>query len=278
LQGFSHGVDAVRGIYGVTADLRRVDLAVIADKTDVSIKLANKRWDLVKHPHVYTSDMCRNLILWAWSRDPRHIVFTPDAEEAVIDLNQKLADTYDCDISLAERSDFKIKLARISAAVAARMFSTDKDAKKLYVKSEHVEFAASFMDSCYRKPTMAYFEYARQFKRDNGLTSERRRNISLTFKTFENAEYIMRCILDLKSISKNILLDMLNLEHGDFLSYKKTSAFTKFLQAQDASRKGNTLSSKIMTMGGIKSDSDEDDFMVDDSSGEDDSHPDEPDF
>ena len=301
LQGFTYGIDAVSGVYGnKVADLRRVDLCVICDKNDVSTKLVMKRWDKVDYPHTYTADMCRNLILWVWSRDPRHVVFTPDAEDRCIQLALKLANTYDCDISLAERSDFKIKLARISVSVAARMFSTDRDAKKLFVKSEHIEFAAKFMDSCYRKPSMAYFEYARRYKADNEFTDERKEEISEYLGQFDDAAALMSNIMDLKTMTKSIFADAVNLEGDDLKklwrylinsrlitrsakSYKKSSAFTKFLQGQDSSRRGNeTEFGKLLSTGDFdgkdESESDEDFFVPDISGNEPSPSDDEPDF
>jgi hypothetical protein len=249
LSSYSHGVIAVDGLYKEKQDLRRVDFAMIADKDDVDKRIVDKRWDKEKLTHVYTADLCRNLILWAWSRDPRHVHWEEGAEDEVIEWAQLLGSTYECDLPLAHAADLRIKIARISCAVAARMFSTDEDAIDLIVCKEHVQFAAKFMDRAYRKDSMSYFHYALQYKQDNFISQERKARIDEHLKSYgEEKLGIMKTLSNAKLLNKSKLADMVNLENDDlkrlwkFLvkerllientrGWRRSEAFTKYLRS-----------------------------------------------
>lgn len=258
MAGFNYGVQAVEDLFDEAQDLRRVDLAMIAEKDEVKTELINKRWDKSDLAHVYTADLCRSLVLWAWSREPHQIEWQPGAEDCVLRWADRLGDTYECDIPLAERADLRLKLARIAAAVAARLFSTDAEAKKLLVTTEHVDFAATFMDRSYRKKSMAYFEYARKYKQDNHFSPEKKDHIKKTLKSYgEESENIIATMLDVDLLSKPTFADMVNLDQEDLRrlwkylvgerllrkttkGYRKTSAFTKFLKGLGAGKSGYT--------------------------------------
>lgn len=252
--GHNYGILAVRAMFKDDPDLRRVDLAIVAEKDDVESSMINKRWDKISLPHRYTTDLCRNMVLWAWSREPRDVEWCAGAEDEVIVWAERLGDTYECDIPLAERADLRLKIARISAAVAARLFSTDTDARKVLVEVDHVQFAGRFIDRSYRKRAMAYFEYARKYKRDNHFTERKRQLIKDELSSYgdeEDASDLVSILLDVDLITKPTLIDMVNLEPDDlkklwkFLvgqrlirritkGYRKSPAFTKLLHILSA--------------------------------------------
>jgi hypothetical protein len=256
MAGFNYGVQAVEDLFDEAQDLRRVDLAIIAEKEEVKTELINKRWDKSDLPHVYTADLCRSLVLWAWSREPHQVEWMPGAEDCLLRWADRLGDTYECDIPLAERADLRLKLARISAAVAARLFSTDAEAKKVLITTDHVDFAATFMDRSYRKKSMAYFEYARKYKQDNHYSEEKKALIKRMMMSFgDESETIIATMLDVDLLSKPMFADMVNLDQDDlrklwkFLvgerllrkttkGYRKTSAFTKFLKSLGGGKSG----------------------------------------
>jgi hypothetical protein len=245
---FNYGVQAIDDLFDSSADLRRVDLALIARKDEVDTTLINKRWDQTELAHQYTSDLCRSMVLWAWSREPHHIEWQPGAEDEVYRHAEELGDRYECDIPLAEKADLKLKLARISCAVAARLFSTDAEAKKVLVRPEHVDFASKFMDRLYRKKSMNYFTYAKKYKAANHYSDDKRDHIKRTFKSF-GTEYdnIVNTLLEADMLSKAGLGDMVNIEPEDLKKlwkylvgeqllrrtargYRKTGAFQGYLQ------------------------------------------------
>lgn len=256
MAGFNYGIQAVEDLFDEAQDLRRVDLAVIAEKDEVETELINKRWDRSELPHVYTADLCRSLVLWAWSREPHQVEWQAGAEDCLLRWADRLGDTYECDIPLAERADLRLKLARIAAAVAARLFSTDIDAKKVLITTSHVDFAATFMDRSYRKKSMAYFEYARKYKQDNHYSEAKKINIKKTLTSFgEESDSIIATMLDVDLLSKPSFTDMVNLDNDDMKrlwkylvgerllrkttkGYRKTPAFTRFLKGMGGGKSG----------------------------------------
>jgi hypothetical protein len=68
------------------------------------------------------------------------------------------------EIPLAEPSDIRFKIARLSAATAARLFSTDKTGEKVVIEGEHVLFAVDHMMKCYKDHHFGYHSWSRQKK------------------------------------------------------------------------------------------------------------------
>jgi hypothetical protein len=169
IDSYAYGLDAVREIFKEEADLRRIDLAAITKLDDVNEDEYMKRRLPAEVPHRYTSDLCRNRVIWAWSRDPRHIEFSPEAEQAIITHTARLGDRYRSDVPLAQRSDLHNKLARESVATAMCLFSTDLQGEKVLVTKEHVEFAGEMIDAFYSSEAMGYKKYAIEYQRQNNL-------------------------------------------------------------------------------------------------------------
>jgi len=215
LSDYNSGIRAVMKMFKEGSDLRRVDLAVVAEKSEVSSEMINRRWTSSALKHNYTADLCHSLLLWVWSREPHHVEFSEEAEERIAFHAREMGEVYDCDVPLAYKSDLRLKIARIAASVAARLFSTDKDARKVLVTIEHVNFAADFMDWNYRKPAMAYFEYARKHKDVNNLTDERRSAIKKMLMSFDEAEVVIDLLNQADFITKPTLTDILNLPKDD---------------------------------------------------------------
>lgn len=255
LAGFNFGIEAVQEMFNEAADLRRVDFAIVCEKDEVATALLNKRWDQISLPHLYTAHLCQSLVLWAWSRDPHHVKWQPGAEDEIIKWANTLGDTYDCDILLAERSDLRHKIARISCAVAARLFSTDDEGKYVFVTKDHVEYAALFMDRAYRSQAMSYFEYARRYKQDNTFTADRTRLVRKALMDTPNHDHAISVMLTFDTVTRRALYDSLNFDKDEFdklwrflmaqpllhatpKGYRKTVAFTKFLKTLGGSKTG----------------------------------------
>ena len=244
----NYGIETVDQLFDQKQDLRRVDWAICVKEDDVDISVVNEEWNAIHVPHMYTADRCRNLILWAWSREPHQIAFEEDAEKLVLTWANRLGELYKCDIPLAQHSDLRLKVARIAVAVAQRLFSTDTHAKNVVVKKEHVEYAARAMDSSYRKPAMAYREYAKVYQQDNTYTTERKAKIRTGLDRFPDPEQLHGTLSKARYITKTSLAESAGYdkEIGDDLwkfmisnqlitqqsakGYRKTPAFTEFLK------------------------------------------------
>ena len=141
----------------------------------------------------------------------------------------------------------RVKIARIATACAARLFSTDSEAKKVIVKKEHVDFVVEEMDRSYRKPAMAYYEYARAYQQANTITKERGEHIKKELERYEDSDNLITGLLKMPWFNKGQLRDTLPYPKDEFeklwrfmmqnnlitpraTGYKKTPAFTEFLK------------------------------------------------
>lgn len=154
---FEHGVEALMGLFKEAADVRRLDLAIAVATGDVSVDRINSRG--LDGDCSYTSEDCSALVLWAWSRKADQIQFEEGFEEATYEMVKWMSAKYSPKIPLVEPADHRWTLARLSCAMAARLFST-LDGVNLLVRPEHVRAVAAYMDQVYSSPAMSYDAYS----------------------------------------------------------------------------------------------------------------------
>lgn len=153
LSAYNTGVEALKEVFGHAEDVRRLDFALCVASGEVAPEMLNCAPKSV--PHVYTSDLCRDLVLWAWSRTPEQVIISDNVTQLIMLRASELSERYSSFIPLIESADTRIKLARLSVACAARCFSSDSKGN-VVVKPEHVEFVVNFLRNCYDSPFMAY--------------------------------------------------------------------------------------------------------------------------
>ena len=161
MASYSYGVQAVAELVGKAEDISRFDFVVSAAKDEVSMDKINKLLgenDFV--PHRYTSDLCKQLILWVWSRKPEDIVFEQDAVALILEQATLMGEMYSSQIPLVEGANHRIKLARLAVAAAARVFSTDSTGEQVIVKRDHVQFSCDYLNETYSKPSLNYKGYS----------------------------------------------------------------------------------------------------------------------
>ncbi|PWA11093.1 hypothetical protein DCC39_10365 [Pueribacillus theae] len=136
----------------------RLDFAVLILQVDDKPEFTFPPAD--KEDPVYTKELCRSLILWAWTRRPDQIKFTKDAVKEIRLISDQLRRTYwhaDSDIELINSGERTTeRIMRLSAAAAARTYST-ADGENLFITPEHVQFVKQFLENQYGK--MEYGEY-----------------------------------------------------------------------------------------------------------------------
>jgi len=162
LRTYSPGVKAVVELIGKSEDVARFDLAMAASTDEVDpaeIHYQRARTEIPEH--IYTQDLCKQLILWAWSRKPTQVIFWPETITTIYRHALSLGKTFSPEIPLIESASIHIKLARIAAAVAARVFSTDETTgQSVVVKPIHVEYAVQFLMSIYSNPAFDYYGFS----------------------------------------------------------------------------------------------------------------------
>lgn len=151
---FSSGIDVVQSLVHFPEDIARWDLVLIVSKDEINFSsMATRKRDL--KPHVYTNFLCRNLVLWAWTREVDEISITEEAENECYELAQDMCRKYSSDFTLVNPAEQRIKLVRLAASLAARLYSTP-DGKLLIVHKNHVRYIYDFLNRVYDSK---YFQY-----------------------------------------------------------------------------------------------------------------------
>lgn len=248
LSQYAFGIQAVRELMGKAEDIARLDLVATAPAGDVSLEEINA--PLSSHepvPHRYTSDLCHLLVLWAWTRRPEQVRFEEEAEALVLQL-AGMARSYECDIPLVEGAEMRIKLARVAAAIAARLFSTP-DGQELVVKPGHVVAAAEFIERLLRAPGLRLDLYART---QTGAQADIDRALE-EFADFPDLESLVPVITFNEYFTVSGLGDQLNWERDEcrqLLSWMVKSRLVK--QTRNGYRKtaaGHVFAHRLMGLG-----------------------------
>lgn len=251
LKETNYGIEAIRDLFVEHQDLRRTDWALTAKTEEVAENVINTDISSFKKDHRYTADLCRQLVLWIWSRDPHHVEFVAGAEQRILWWAEVMGRAYTCDIYLADRSDLRLKIARVACSVAARLFSTDSKAEKLIVTSEHVDAAAKRMDASYHKPSMALSEYARAYQAANQFDQHKTKKVKTGLENFPMVDHLVASLLSVNYFTKHEMLDLTGYDKDtlDTLwrffiknqlirkftkGYKKTPAFTEHLKSMNS--------------------------------------------
>lgn len=163
MRAYMYGVQAISPLIGNQEDVARFDFAMSVASDDVSLDLINAR-NPVPRPHVYTAAACHALVRWVWSRKREDVVWSPDAEDAVLMASRELGREYMADPPLVQGQNIRMKLARIAVAIAARTFSTDRTRTKILIKPVHVESAVTFLNHIYGLDGFGYREASHRAK------------------------------------------------------------------------------------------------------------------
>lgn len=207
LDTYNYGVLAIKELIGKVEDIARFDFAISIATNEVPLSEINK-----PHPEkvvsVYTSELCNKLILWTWSRKVDQIKFTPEAEKAILNYAMILGNKYSPSVPLVEGAEQRIKLARMSIAIAGRMFSTI-DGEVILVTEDHVDFIYNYLERIYAKPSMGYDLFSLSYKQATSLSSEKCSLLQKEFKEFSTWKLLRELFLEYQSFRKSELSDQM---------------------------------------------------------------------
>lgn len=181
---YSNGILAIKELIGAPEDISRFDFALTVADYEVDQMKINSYYMGETKPHKYTSDLCHNMVLWTWTRNRDNIIFTENAEKAILELSLLLNEEYDSSIPLIAPAEQRIKLARMSIALAARLFSTDDTMEKIVVKEPHVEVIFDYLRQAYNKPSMGYDLYSNSKMKAEKYIKTHYNEIMEEFKSF----------------------------------------------------------------------------------------------
>lgn len=169
LQDFPSGAAAVSELIGNAEDIRRFDLIVTTRNSEVSMEKINRR--RVVGSCKFPDEVHRLSVLWAWSLTPKQVVFETKALDCCMKWALKMSSMYHASIPIFKGEDGRYKLARVSAAIAAQVFSHRKG--KLIVKECHVLAAVSLLNMLYRKASMGYDTHSKLARHRELLGNEK---------------------------------------------------------------------------------------------------------
>lgn len=159
---YGYGIDCIRELIPNLEDIRRFDLALVLSKEEVDVRELHQRERVkVRNPR-YTSEACRQLVLWAWTRSPGQVKVAKEVAEVLTQETLKLCDKYSDDMPLLDRGSARQKLARLATALACRTFSTDEDYENVHVRESHVKYVSNFIDACYSTKAHGYHEFSKR--------------------------------------------------------------------------------------------------------------------
>jgi len=173
LSSYNFGVEAVQELIGGLEDVRRFDTCLLVGADDVDAK-ALDAWvrERAPVPHRHTSELCHELVLWAWTRRESEVWFEPEAKTVILDEALSMSEEFTEQIPIVDRGSMRYKLARLAAAIAARTFSCDETMQALVVRPCHAEFVAEFLKRQYRRPIVGYTDYTAAIRLTQTITDE----------------------------------------------------------------------------------------------------------
>lgn len=154
-------IDAIAKLVTNPEDIARFDFAMVAAQDDVESKVINSATP-PGAPHRATRELCSALVTWAWSRRPEDVLWGKGVERHVLAAAEEVGSRYVADPPLIQSENVRMKLARLSVAIAARLFSHDGTGQKLVVLREHVDAAVQLLDLLYGKRWFGYADHSRK--------------------------------------------------------------------------------------------------------------------
>ena len=210
---YAYKVKALAGLFTAPKDIRRCDFGLVIQSNTVDIEEINKKHVSTVQP-VFTSDRCTQLLLWIWSRRADQVIIEGDTVDAVLKSANFLGGKYNCNISLCEPGDMRLKVARLAASCAGRLHST-KTGEEIIVLPEHVAFVTDYIDSIYSSPSMGFDIYAKMDQRKNVLDEKRKKIVGAWLKGQNNWKLLANSILESFNFSANGIAEMWNEDRRD---------------------------------------------------------------
>lgn len=162
LSQYNFGIEMIKELVGALEDIRRFDFAVLVSSTEINESELNVlQTNRPQVAHTYTGDLCRSLVLWGWTRNREQVVFTDEATETILANATMLCTTFTDAIPLVDKGSMRLKLARLAASLAVRLFSCSEDYQTLIVHAAHVEYVSQWLLRMYSSAVFGYLDYTK---------------------------------------------------------------------------------------------------------------------
>jgi hypothetical protein len=161
MASYNFGIEAVRELIGGLEDIRRFDAVLIVSAGDVDAKEINQL--RASRPHVehrHRDELCRSLILWSWTRTAEQVEFEEAAAAFIMEAATEMCDEFTDVIPIVDRGSMRMKLARLSASLAARTFShLGSEREGILVRRCHAEYIVAMLRRIYVSNSFGYDGY-----------------------------------------------------------------------------------------------------------------------
>lgn len=218
---YGYPVEAIKELIGGPEDVRRFDLCLVVNKAEADAAEINRRVQSLNGDQPeHSSQACRSLVLWCWTRTPEQVEISEEVKRLCGDAATRLCQDFDESIPIVDRGSTRFKVMRLAAALAGRTFSSTDDRQGLVVRPCHVEFVEAEMRRLYSRPTFGYLEFSRALGSVGTLLDPdqiRARIAALPFP-YPFIESVLRC----ERIDQQDLQDWCSWdrkEAGDLLSF-----------------------------------------------------------
>lgn len=243
-QSYNYGIEIIRELIPGMEDIRRFDACMVINANEVDTELLNKlQSQRVQHPHTYTGDLCRSLVLWGWTRSVKQVEFVDDATSLCMESATRLSARFTDAIPVVDRGSARLKVARLAAALACRTFSRRDET--LLVRPCHVEYVTRWLEGVYGSDAFGYSGFTAAMAVNESLV-----DIPLVKKALEcvpfPADFMKHCLhqdkIDLTDIQdwcgwerqeSQELLSLMVRKHAfrrDGRSYRKTPPFIRLIK------------------------------------------------
>lgn len=209
-------VEAIPDIpcFAALEDISRFDYVVGLKAGDVDGEVINK--DVRELPSVtnpYTSELCKRLALWVWTRRPEQVNVTRDCEIVVLQLANRMALEYVPDIPLVETADVRHKIVRVACAIAGRTYNTE-DGTTLLVEPRHAFAAYDMLYELYSAQGLDYWGYSDE-RAQTELTESLLAEIRFRFQAFTSHQTVARWILNNIEFTRARLASGMNISKAE---------------------------------------------------------------
>lgn len=190
MSDYTYGVQAIRPLIGNDEDIARFDLAMSVVADEVPAHAINTV--RVVGPNPYSDEACNKLLRWAWSRKTDDIKWVEGAQEEVLQAANEMGRKFIEDPPLVQAANIRVKIARLSVALAIRLFSSDENYERVLVRKEHVRDAVRFLERVYSMKNFGYAERSQERINDRREAEDHRQYIERYLESNPNLAKFLR--------------------------------------------------------------------------------------
>jgi len=168
---YDTGVDALIELVPKEEDRSRFDYVVCVKKGEVSGEEINVLRKEVFAPR-FSDHQNNTLLTWIKSRRVDQIEFTGECMEYIVGVVVDLSEKFHPSAGLVQVENLRIKIAKIAAAIAGRIYSTDPTGEKLVVSTRCAKAAVKLLLEIYTKTALGYNDYSKRVKRFEDIDTD----------------------------------------------------------------------------------------------------------